>query len=104
MRLEIAQFGTVQLQEDTEEAAARQRLGRLSTRTSGTQSSRPPVSNTSLTSGDRMTSAAASASGRHVAAPKLSQEDSWAAELDNDDSWDSLDQKPSSGMPLSLPD
>ena len=77
---------------------ARQRLGRLSTRASATQSSRPPTSNSSLPGGDRPASAAASASGRHVAAPKLSQEDSWAAELDNDDSWDSLDQKPSSGM------
>ena len=90
-------FQALSLQEDAEEAAARQRLGRLSTRTSAAQSSRVPLSTSGSLGGERQTSAAASTSGRHVAPPKLSQEDSWAAELDNDESWDSLDQKPSAG-------
>lgn len=40
---------------------------------------------------------AASTSGRHIAPPRLSQDDSWAAELDNDDSWDSIDKQTAAG-------
>lgn len=89
------------IQEDAEEAAARQRLGRLSTRTSAAQSTRAPLSTSGSLGAQRQPSAAASTSGQHVAPPKLSQDDSWAAELDNDESWDSLDQKPSAGSAAS---
>lgn len=81
-------------QEDADEAAARQRLGRLGTRGSATQSSRLSAG---LASSGRQSSAPASTSGQHVAPPKLSQDDGWAAELDNDDSWDSLEHKPAAG-------
>ena len=85
--------------EDAEELAARQRLGRLSTRNSAAQSTRPPAASSaaSSTAGTARHSAA-SASGRHIAPPKLSPDDSWAAELDNDDSWDSIDQKSAAGV------
>ncbi|KAL3157198.1 hypothetical protein ABBQ38_001437 [Trebouxia sp. C0009 RCD-2024] len=86
-------------EEDAEEVAARQRLGRLSTRNTSAQSSKPPAaSSTSASTGGGMArQSGASTSGRHIAPPKLSQDDSWAAELDNDDSWDSIDQKNAAG-------
>lgn len=91
------------LQENADEVAARQRLGRLSTRAAAGQNSRPSAggSNTGGSLGiGRQASAPASTSGRHVVPPKLSQDDSWAAQLDDDDSWDSLDQKPAAGSVL----
>ena len=85
--------------EDAEELAAGQRLGRLSTRNSTAQSSRPPATSSaaSSTAGTARQSAA-SMSGRHIAPPKLSPDDGWAAELDNNDSWDSIDQKTAAGV------
>ena len=85
---------SIHMQEDADEAAARQRLGRLGTRGSATQSSRL---STGVASSGRQASAPDSTSGQHVAPPKLSQDDGWAAELDNDDSWDSLEHKPAAG-------
>ena len=92
-------------QEDAEETAARKRLSRLSTRNSASQNSAPqssglPAASSSASGLNRQS--AASSSGRHIAPPKLSQDDSWAAELDNDDSWDSLDHKPSAGESMCL--
>lgn len=85
-------------EDDAEELAARQRLGRLNTRNSTAQSSRPPATASAASStGGTARQSAASTSGRHVAPPKLSPDDSWAAELDNDDSWDSIDQKTVAG-------
>ena len=89
--------------EDAEELAARQQLGRLSTRNSAAQSSRPPASSSAaLLTGGIARQTAASTSGRHIAPPKLSPDDSWAAELDNDDSWDSIDQKTAAGSFLAF--
>lgn len=89
--------------EDAEELAARQRLGRLSTRNSAAHSSRPPASSSAASStGGTARQTAASMSGRHIAPPKLSPDDSWAAELDNDDSWDSIDQKTAAGAFLAF--
>ena len=88
------------IQDDAEEIAARQRLGKLSTRTASAPNARPPVANsTAAPSAGLGRQAAASTSGQHIAPPKLSQDDSWAAELDNDDSWDSLEQKAAAGEP-----
>lgn len=90
-------------EEDAEEVAARQRLGRLGTRSSSAQSSKPPAaSSAAAATGGMARQSAASTSGRHIAPPKLSPDDSWAAELDNDDSWDSIDQKSTAGACLCL--
>ena len=90
------------MQEDAEEVAARQRLGKLSTRSTSASTSRPPAaSSLAGTAAGLNRQSAASTSGRHIAPPKLTQDDSWAAELDNDDSWDSLEQKSATGELLS---
>lgn len=97
--LQLHSRNYVPQEEDAEEVAARQRLGRLSTRNSSAQSSKQPPASAAVTlAGGMSRQSVASTSGRHIAPPKLSQDDSWAAELDNDDSWDSIDQKTAAGV------
>lgn len=96
MVITLTEVMYVCVQEDAEEIAARQRLGRLSTRTASAPTARLPVASSAAGLGRQ---SGASTSGQHIAPPKLSQDDSWAAELDNDDSWDSLEQKPAAGEP-----
>lgn len=92
----------LRMQDDPEEVAARQRLSRLNARPT---SSRPaahlngaPASPTAQSSASDL----ASSSGRHVAPPKLGAGDGWAAELDNDESWEGLEQKPTAGKPMEV--